>query len=217
MEQATLKKLRLIIPGIIILAELYILIDKAYSLDTNELLKWENSIVLFVCVGIGAIYHMLNFRSIVVDFTGYQINENIKNTLLRIYDKNLNVEETTYLKDDRRLTGIFYDFVDHDSTLSVKSKNVYFNGAFWSTTADAIIISIVIGYIYVLSGIFYWNDERIILGGYGLIFIGFVFIPLHRLTVRKHIVLSNEQLEIIKMKYSPMLIQKIDDVLRQMY
>lgn len=203
-------------PGLIVLMELYPLASKYFPSSINEIIKIETSILIGLCIGLGAVYQIFSLRDIVVQFTGHTINENIKRTLLNIYGRPITDQQTKYLKDDRRLLNIFYDFVDHDSSLSAKSKNIYFNGLFWSTTADLVVISILLGFIYVTLGVFSLNSKDIIGMGYLLIAFGLLSLILHQLTLKEHLKLSNQQLEVIRMKYANQLTQLLDVVLQQM-
>lgn len=85
----------------------------------------------------------------------------------------------------------FYKVIDNDESLKRKGENVRFNGIFWTSTADFFFLSILFHFIYK-----YCYEDIANLVNYKKIFlyVAGVSLILHVISVIKHIILSNEQL-----------------------
>ncbi len=199
MEQETLKKLRLIIPGIItVLISLYFI-----SIITEKEFKQvdfsEYSIPFLIALVIGVFYYLTDVRHLITNYSHKKIDLNIKNHIIKLYTHDLTNEQRQFLYQKNRLKNIFYNIVDNDESLSKKSKNVYFNGLIWTTTADYFIISLIFSIVFFLSILIYTDvKQELLIGGFLLIVSGFISFGLHILAFFKHISLSNEQIEYIE-------------------
>lgn len=214
MERKTLKFLRLLIPGLIVIFEFLPLLDiLQVKFEIGQ--GWLNySILIIPALVIGAIYHLTDARHFITNYSHRKIDLNITSSLLKIYNQPVTQEQLNFLKK-KRLKHVFYNIIDNDASLSAKSQLVYFNGMFWTSTADVFIISVFSSIIYITLGIYLgvvniWLTG-ILLGGIGLL--GFLF---HILTAFRHINLSNDQLEYIETHYVNKLKTKLDEVLQQM-
>lgn len=217
MTRTTLKFIRLFVPGLILVLEFLPLLKFAgQSYKINE--GWLSySFLTLIAIGIGAIYHINNVRYFVTNASHKRIDLNIMNSLLRLYTKRtLTQEQHNYLRDKKRLKSIFYFFIDNDKSLTAKSENVYFNGALWTSTADAFIISTFTSIVYIIAGTLILNQKEVWL--WGILFggIAIVAILLHVLTIFKHINIGNDQLEFIETNKLKELETKIDDILQQL-
>lgn len=169
------------------------------------------SILIIPALVIGTIYHMLDIRHFITNYSHRKIDLNITSSLLKIYNKEVSQDQLNTLKD-KRLKHIFYNLVDNDNSLTAKGQLVYFNGLLWTSTADIFLLSIFSSIIYIGTGLYLDNNEiwmtGILFAGIGLL--TFLF---HVLTVFRHFNLSNDQIEYIETNYQQELIAKIDGVL----
>lgn len=215
MERKTLKFLRLLIPGLILIFEfLPMLIELKLNYKIGE--GWFSySFLIIPALAIGAVYHMYDARFTVTSISHRKIDLNITSSLLKIYNKTITQEEHNFLKK-KRLKHIFYNIVDNDASLSAKSQLVYFNGIFWTSTADLFILSIFSSIVYFVLG--YWVLNSEFLWHTGLIFIGLAAFSfcLHMLSIIKHYKLSNDQIEYIETHFKADLTNKIDSSLAEM-
>ena len=109
--------------------------------------------------------------------------------------------------------NVFYKIIDNDESLREKSNNVRLNGLIWTSTMDIVIISVagaVVSWImYFIQGYGYNNTQALILIIVAIISIGFV-----EIATRKHISLSNEQLDMICQAHKDELKEGIDECLQ---
>lgn len=215
MERKTLKFLRILIPGLILIFEfLPMLGELKLNYKIGE--GWFTySFLIIPALVIGAIYQMCDVRFTVTNISHRKIDLNITSSLLKIYNKTLTQDEHNYLKL-KRLKHIFYNIIDNDSSLSAKSQLVYFNGILWTSTADLFILSIFSSVIYFVLG--YWVLGSDFIWQTGLIFAGLAAFSfcLHMLSIIKHYKLSNDQIEYIETHFKADLTKKVDSSLSEM-
>jgi hypothetical protein len=206
MEQETLHKLRMIMPGLILLIVLFFLFQP--DVDATKLLNQsvsEDSVLYIVAaiavIGMGVTYYLLNLRKYAMKNPLEKIRENIERELLRPFLNNEKISGgSSELKKDRKLMNIFYGFVDNDKSLEKRSKEVYLNGLILSTTADIRIISLFAAVLYLIV----WRNTQTTQYLFfteisvAVLISTFIIMPL---VTKKHIELSNLQLELIVTKY----------------
>ncbi|MBX3009755.1 MAG: hypothetical protein KF816_17150 [Melioribacteraceae bacterium] len=215
MEMKTLKFMRLLIPGLILLFEFLPMLNflkVSYKIGEGLL---SYSFLTILALVIGAIYHMNDIRFTVTTVSHRKIDLNIVTSLLKIYNKQLDQNEYNYLKKGK-LKQIFYHFIDNDPSLSAKSKLVYFNGLLWTSTADCFILSVFSSVTFLITGLWIFNNDSIWLIGVLYSGIALLAVCFHFLTIIKHYKLSNDQIEFIEIHYQTELRAKIDAVLELM-
>jgi hypothetical protein len=212
MERNTLKFLRFLIPGLILIIEFSPML-KFVNINYTVGEGWMSySILIIPALVIGAIYHFLDFRFSITNVSHKKIDLNIVNSLLKIYNKPISHDEHNYLKD-KRLKHIFYYFIDKDESLTAKSQLIYFNGLLWTSTADLFILSIFSCIVFLICGLCFSNDLILLSVAYA--FIALLAFCFHASTIKKHLELSNEQLEYIETHYKSDLESKIEASLKQ--
>ena len=212
MEQTTLKYLRILIPGLIFYLGLFP-IAKFYIGSSYDIKSLDFAYVTVFSLLIGAIYDQFNLRYIVIKPSGYFIDKSIFNRLLSIYNKQINPSQKDYLKKDRKYMHVFYKLLDNDESLKKKTNNVYFNGIFWTSSADLLLISFVFWYVYRWR--FVQIDHALLFSDLFLILAGLAMI-LHILSVWKHRRLSNDQLGFIAIYKRTEVVNDFDNILQQM-
>lgn len=200
MEQKTLKYLRILIPGLIILLALYPIFEFNYS-EIFDLKSLDTTYITFISLMLGGIYYQLNIQRIITYPSHYLIRKNILNKLIAasgleifIKDRKKLKEHSIAGKDDAFYMITFYKVIDNDSSLKRKGENVRFNGIFWTSTADIFLINIFFYFVYSI-----WFREIPNYSTYQSLFLYFAFtgLFLHIISVYKHIGLSNKQLNTI--------------------
>lgn len=217
MDQETLKKLRLFVPGCIsvILGSYY------YSIltgsDFSDFKIEEYSVPFLIAVVVGTFYYLFEVRNIVTGYSHKRIDLNIKNNIIKLYPGNLTDEQLQFLFQKNRLKDIFYKIVDNDESLKTKAKNVYFNGLIWTSTADYFIISLVFAVAFLVTIPFDPNKKNeLLIGAFLTVSSGFIFLGLHVLSVLRHIQLSNEQIEYIETHHIITVKTNVENVLHQL-
>lgn len=218
MNKGILKTLRLIIPGLFI----YILIifipynffEGCKTILSINIEPWSAQFIITIILGV--IYHLLGIRSLYNRDSLEKINSNIKDRLLEPFVKDPEISnKTDYLKCGRTMMHIFYNIVDNDPSLTSKSKNVYFNGIFLSSCIDLIALSYIGALFYFVIFLFILLPKYLIFSIFLIsIFLltKYIILPV---VVNRHIDLSNEQLESIRIHYLPQLREKIKSALLQ--
>lgn len=209
MNQSTLKWLRLITPGIIILV-FSLLLGNATGLWTfalpSSIAELKKSLIIIV---IGGIYYMLPIRKWFNKKYFNEVTENLRSGLVQI----------SGLRDDqdalswRSIRGIFFHLVDNDKSLSIKSNQAYFNGYVWTTIADIrafsllfSIFSIFIAAIFQVSGYF---SAALFFTIFLLSFAG------SKAVTKRHMEIGDEQLEIIEYFYKDSLKEKMENAAKR--
>ncbi len=201
MNKETLKKWRILIPGIII----FFLILFSLTNSKEELfaihkifktLEWNDSIYLGLVFIFGVIYYALNVRWIVWKPFNFQVQENIKNKILNASKLELTSSKWFNLKRGRALMNIFYSFVDSDESLKEKAKSVRLNGLAWSSFIDLSVLSCLSALLN--SGIYIFTSKlHHVYLAWIMFCISFISLLFVCLLTYRHIDKSNEQLEII--------------------
>ena len=211
MEQKTLKYLRVFIPGFVLLLGLYPIYDHFYSevLDVKGL---HVIYISFISLLLGAVYYQLNIQRLITSPSHYFITKNILDKLISAYGKVVTKEQRkTLLYKDAYMTT-FYKVIDNDESLKRKGENIKFNGIFWTSTADVALIFIVLYFIYKYFFQDIKNVESIISF---LLYTSIIAFLLHLISVKKHINLSNKQLNPIvnDKELSSIVKERFDDIL----
>ena len=211
MEQTTLKYLRILIPGIICLLGLYPIYQK-YFTNIYEIKSLEYSYFIFLSMILGSLYYLTDIQHLVTHYSYLKINNNILNKLIEYSEKPLDDKQKDYLKKDKKYLNIFYKIIDKDETLKKKLANVYFNGIFWTSTADSFLLSLVFSIMYLVT----CGINKSIIYSKMFLLIAILSLILHVISVVRHINLSNEQLRFIKQFHQTELAKDINDVLLKM-
>jgi hypothetical protein len=209
MEQSTLKYLRIVVPGLIILVGIYPIYD-FYFPNTFRIDTIEFSYLISLSIVAGSIYYQLNFQRILTYPSHYLIRRNILQKLVKISTLQLSENKTEKLWKKDRFMHVFYKLIDNDESLKRKGANVYFNGIFWTSTADSFLINLC---FYIVYKLFYFDlpksaELTTLLG-----LLCLLSLALHIISVIKHIKLSNDQLDYIKTHNSLDVKNKLNEIL----
>ncbi len=218
MEKETLKKWRLLIPGIIIM----LVIIPGLTRNIKELknidsifsnFKWSDLFYLGLVVVLGAIYYLLNIRWLLWKHYNKKVQENIKDNIINECGLKMSGNIWIQLYNNESIMNLFYEFIDNDESLKEKAKDVRFNGLIWSSSFDLAIISFCGSIVYsVLSWML--SKSHYLYISVILIWAFLISIMFSSILTKRHIKISNEQLSIIKVKYKNDIDKNIEEIIR---
>lgn len=167
-------------------------------------------------VVLGAAYNILGLRRYVQRPTAARIGRNINDRLLAACAANAEIAGAANSLIARgALSAVFYELVDNDKTLSEKAKRVRFNGLLWSSVADVITIGTlsVVGYCIaaLVTGLAVFVAAMFLASAVVILSVS-LFMPL---VVRRHLALSNEQLDFITLRLRGELCRRLSEVARR--
>lgn len=204
MTRTTLEKLRLVVPGVVILVVFFFLLPSFPRVeDLSQFLLWLAGLLylVIVCV-IGGLYNIIGIRWWFLRDSQSLIQANIKQKLTVPFHGEdqirANIES---LIQGRQLMHVFYSIVDNDESLKVKAQGVYFNGLLWSTIADVMAISSFGIPVYLIVYLFNPLPHYFVVALILCIIYPIAALFLMPKVTSKHIELSNDQLEFIVQHY----------------
>lgn len=212
MEQTTLKYLRVLIPGLTFYLGLFPFV-KYYFGDTYHIESLDFAYVTVFSLLAGAIYYQINLQYLAIKPSLYFIHKNILNRLIGIYSKPVCPSQRAFLKENERYMHVFYHLNDSDESLKKKTSNVYFNGIFWTSSVDLLVLSIIFWAFY------RWAFPQVTdaaLFSDLFLSLAILSVVLHLLSVRRHIALSNEQLSFIETYKKTEVVTDFDAILQRM-
>lgn len=217
MSMNALKYFRLFVPGILVFIIFILAIQESFDelvelTKTFSNLQLKDGIYIAIFIVLGAIYYIFNIRDLLWNPYHKRVQNNIKETLINSFQEELNKQQRDNLKEGRKLMNVFYYFIDNDNSLAQKANRVRFNGLMWTSTIDLTIITAI-------GSLVFWFKIIIERSSYNLwmavilLIVALMSFGLIQLTTRKHLSLSNEQLEIICQLHKEKLHEKINELL----
>ena len=196
MGLAALKGWRLIAPAalIILFAALLGWTTGIADVPLPDLSKGSYSLSLLVP---GLLYYITPLRSLLNDPHHSRLVEHIRKQMIGI----AGVADRPKVYTWKALRPLFFSLIDIDESLKKKSQLAYFNGAIWTTFADATALAL----IYLLASLVLWwlgidaARSAAILSAL-IAFVGFLG---SLATTRKQMVIATEQVEVMELKYKP--------------
>lgn len=210
MEQTTLKYLRVLIPGVIFLVGFFPTYKHLFP-DIFQLLSIDFSYLMLLSLLVGGIYYQSNLQWLITCISLYIIRLNIMESLVRISGLTVSRGQARLLWRTDKFMHVFYKIVDNDESLKRKAAIVYFNGIFWTSTADSFIISSFFFFFY-KSDAFSVPQSFQISRLFGVF--AFLSYILHCLSVLKHVRLSNDQLRYIETHHATVVKDKLNEILQ---
>lgn len=212
MEQTTLKYLRVLIPGIICLLGAFPAY-KHYLGSVFDVKSLDMTYITMISLIIGAIYYQLNLRQYLVYPSLKLIDKKILESLKETYPDRLTAKQVEFLKEDDRFKTILYRLIDNDESLKKKASGVYFNGIFWTSTADLFLFSLVFGLLY--SCVFITVPNAAVFARMFFL-ISILSVLLHMLSVGTHVRLGEDQFKYVRNQRRKEAKDYTDVVLQQM-
>lgn len=216
MKRESLEFWRTLVPGVLLLAYLYLatVASSAQGRLTGEswFLVRRELVLAALAVALGYVYRARRFRDVVFKPIIERVQANIKARLLEVHAEDPYViERRDALLRGRSLLEVFYKFVDSDASLREKAKGVRANGLALSSAADLQVISFAAFVPFlVISALDWFGGLRwgyMAYGGWRIstfailaaaagVF-GFIARTLLPSFEKRHLELSNEQLDFI--------------------
>jgi hypothetical protein len=152
-----------------------------------------------VAYAIGMLYNVYCVRALFNRNSHKRITDNIKRRLLSI-------GRTTPITDEKlqallaggALMDTFYSLVDSKDSLKEKAKLVRDNGLAWSSIADIVVLGAVFACLYFPLWLFTHYSLFLYWGVFSGVLALASALLFHPQTERRHIALSNEQLDFIQ-------------------
>ena len=213
MSKEWLKRLRIIIPGIIILILLnpFFVEDLGFKRFFDSFNLMQGFIFIVISSIFGSIYYILNLRKFTIAKPIEEINNNIKNKLIGFCEHCKISSDNCTLKKDKTLMHIFYNLIDNDPSLTQKSKSVMLNGLVLSTVADIIIITIGFTPTYLFAFAFTNKIHFVLAAGITLVITILTWLVFLPKATNSHLSLSNDQLDFIKVHYAEKVRNKLKE------
>lgn len=216
MELTTLKKIRMLYPGIYVIIQA-VFIWLSNSGDTDAVFRLmdfsldkERVVPVLVVLIIGLLYYAFDCRSIlwkpIVNKVARNINERLLTIAKEDTSKTLSGEQKNSIKN------LFYHFIGKDETLKTKAQNVMFNGAVLTSVLDTIILSVPILFIEVCIAIV--KRSTLTWAFFVTLFLLLICIITSPRLIKKHIALSNDQLDYINDNYVKECTDEIKKILK---
>jgi hypothetical protein len=166
---------------------------------------------------IGFLYIALNLRGPVLRTSSRRFDNNIKDRLLSACQQNpLVAANTAKLRKGQTLGHVFFGLVDRDSSLTEKAKRVRFNGLMWTSAADLITLGTIGVVVYLAAAFLTGKSEflaaMLVIAGVVLV-AAFVLMPV---VIRRHLSLSNDQLEYIGLRLRKELCSELERISREL-
>lgn len=219
MSSETLQIFRFTIPAILFL--LLFLPLAQDSLDIGELDRLltgiQGTVLYLVFVAIfGTLYYIFDVRDLFTHHALSQIDDNIKNKLLKPFSDDPSISrQAARLRDDNTLMDIFYNIVDNDASLQRRATRVYFNGLLLSSAADILALSLLALVVYPLGFLILFRFHYLVI----TLVAGIAFILVQKFVlprlIKKHIQLSDNQLDYITLHHIDQLRAGIQKALQQ--
>lgn len=214
----TLKFFRLLVPGILIFLLIILVLQDDFSelsylvrVFSDFQVKDTRYTVVFVVIGV--LYYILGIRHWLWNPYHERVRNNIKDKLLSPFLQDLNKQQIADLKEGSKLMNVFYHFIDSDDSLKEKAKRVRFNGLIWTSTIDLTIISGLGSLVFWIRFILERTQYNLVMA-VSLLALALISFGLIQLSTRRHLALSNEQLELICQIYRVKLHGKINELLQ---
>lgn len=200
MTKTTLKKLRLVIPGVITLIVFFFLLPSSFRVQdlSQFLLSLTGLGYLVIVCAIGGLYNIIGVRGLFLGDSLLLIQANIKQKLtVPFYAEDPIRAKIESLTEGRQLMNVFYRIIDNDESLKSKSQDVYFNGLLWSTTADVMALTSFAIPVYLMAYLFNPLSHYPLMALVLSVIYLFAALFLMPKVTSKHIELSNDQLDFI--------------------
>lgn len=222
MSIKTLRFLRLVIPGFMILGIILTIQNRDLLELSKELqgidLSKKSFMFYIIPIILGAIYYAIGLRNIFFKKPIQTVQKNIRDRLISKFDNDPDIASySNKLKENSNIIEIFYGFVDTNPSLKEKSNNVRFNGVFLSSFADACVISIFAFLLYSALCIFTFSFYYLILLIISVIIFIFSYFLLLPNTTKKHLYYSNSQIDFITTNLHNELRQSLERLIETDY
>ena len=204
MELKSLKRTRMLFPGLYVVIQIILIVlslkdnSQAFSEALKYTIKEDMLLPYAFVLLIGFIYYAFDCRDLLWSPILRKVWDNIYRRLFRTAKEKFPAKLSEAQK--RKMKRFFYGLIDDDHTLTIKSQLVMHNGAILTCVLDALILSVPFIILDIVLSVI--NSKVLVLALVINCVILFIGIFIRASLVKKHISLSNDQLDIIEDKYS---------------
>jgi hypothetical protein len=229
MSKETLSKLRIFVPGTMLIVVLALLgtplLLSWYAADPKKATSALGSVgslgstiisVLLLSLSayvLGGIYRILGVRNRLLRHSKDRIDSNITEGLLDPYmNQDPIAGAAEGLREDHRLLNVFYHFIDNKESLKERAKGVYLNGLLWSSVADLMAVTLLLLFTSLVACLFFWRTYYLsvaVLAGGLYLLASWVLMPR---VVERHIFLGGEQIDFILQLHESELRSKLEEL-----
>lgn len=198
MDKSTLKKIRLVAPGIILFVCVFPFFGLRNLKAISENIPDSAFIILMtlLVLVLGAVYYSLNIRDLLWREVVQACHRNIHARMIDPVGLDPIFEEVISRLSNTEMMNIFYNIVDHDPSLLDKANDVRSNGAVLTSIIDSILIFYFFTIMYIITfllthqPIFLWWTIATLL-------LQMILWPMKRRVLKRHIMYEDEQLSVI--------------------
>ena len=211
MDKATLKNIRLLAPGIIVLVCLLPCIKLFNFISAAE--KLPDGIILilltFVAQIIGGTYYGFDMRNLLWRNVVLDFRDIVWAKMIIPNEHDPRIPQGIGRLNKKQAMRIFYNIIDNDPSLSDQAHDIRLNGAVLTTIIDSILITgfffvtYLIAFLITRNYIFFWSS-MVIAPPHSLLWI------LKSRISKKHIKLEKEQIEVIIQLHNDKVIDLIN-------
>ena len=202
MSSSALKTIRFFVPGVFSYV-LFVLFCWASNWCTLALPEsYETLTKSLLALALAAVYYALPLRKNANRIYFDRVNQNLVDELTRPFNSDVDFPKNLRWP---KISRIFYNYIDTDPRLAHTKGLAFWNGAFWTSTADLRVISglgvlLFAGAILIANLIHdsSFNNSRAIGGLLLLIFLFVISILFSELTTRLHMAIGSQQAEYIR-------------------
>lgn len=196
MGREKLTLFRLLTPGVLAAFFCYTVAVVHFTTATlTATYKLWGGLATLLCLLVGWPYSVLNVRSWFLRDFWVTIDKNICASLLATARLRMSVSDAQadYLRQDRRLMDVFYRIIDSDENLTQKTKGIYFNGYLTTLGVDVVTVGLLAIIAHAMSAIFVDARAHLVWCVISGVIVLLAYL-LFRQSIRRHQMLSNEQL-----------------------
>lgn len=197
-----LKAFRFFVPAALILVY-WSIFGKLVGLWTIQVPDFSKDYYLPIVIGPAAIYYITPLRKWVNSPHHKRITDNIRRELINIGGYPDNAEKFTW----KALRPLFFSLIDNDESLKNKATMAYMNGLLWSSFANSTAICLC--YSIIALGLLAFGMSKAVIAVAAFCIIALISIAGSVVTTNNQIEISNEQLEIIELKYQSDVEQRL--------
>jgi hypothetical protein len=218
MSLEALKRWRIVVPGAILLVYLVplflpVILTRA---EANTLLSsaslFGGIAYLLIATILGTVYYSTRARDLLWKGWVRKAQSNIKDKMLTAFQHDPPIREASpQLRQGKALIHVLYNFLDRDTSLQQKVKNVYLNGLVASSLIDAQILSTFFVVVYLIAFLVFGVPLHLIAAVAAwliLVLASALLVPV----TKRHIELGDDQIDYIMVHYRNELRVKLSDL-----
>jgi hypothetical protein len=211
MEQKTLKLLRIIVPGLVLILAMFPLL-LSFAAVKSSFIQYQSLIIAFLLqieIVLGVFYHILDFRGKHWRKDLDIIHTHIKRRIIEILSREPGFDtKRAENVSDKKYLNVHYKLIDKDESLKFKGQLVFLNGVIFTSLIDLRVILLPLSAVYFLLFLF---RNLIVYPITAMVFLIIVLLvwPLRRLVRKRHLKLIDDQIDFYNQYYHEELLELV--------